>query len=202
MAVTDYTLYFLMRDCFQFGGNLAALDGAGLAGVNGPRAVTFVQNHDVGPPPNRLLAYAFISSYPGYPLYFDVSLNDANIINLVWIQNHLAIGAYLNRYKDQHTLIFERDHHLLAGINQYGDWVSKWVKTSWNNTKLHDHAGHVNDVWTNNDGYAEVWIPPELCHVGAVSYTTDGDGERRSAAGDKTLNSRVLGNGGEPVGEI
>ena len=160
MAVTDYTLYFLMRDAFKFGGNLSALDGAGLAGVNGPNAVTFVENHDVGPPPNRLLAYAFIASYPCYPLFFNVPLDDPVYNNLLWVQNNLARGAYINRYKDQDTIIFERHHSLLAGINQYGEWVSKWVPTTWTNTKLHDYTGQVKDAWTNNDGYVEVWIPP------------------------------------------
>ncbi|HEX3204465.1 MAG TPA: alpha-amylase domain-containing protein [Nitrospiraceae bacterium] len=160
MAVTDYSLYFLMRDTFKFGGNLSVLDGAGLAGANGPKAVTFVENHDVGPPPNRLLAYAFIASYPGYPLFFNVPLDDTVFNNLLWVQNNLARGAYINRYKDQNTIIFERDHSLLAGINQYGDWVSKWVPTTWTNTKLHDYTGHVKDAWTNKDGYVEIWIPP------------------------------------------
>lgn len=160
MAVTDYSLYFVMKDSFKFGGNLAQLDGAGLAGANGPQAVTFIENHDVGPPANRLLAQAFIAAYPGYPLLFNVSLDDPIIMNLLWVQNNLARGAYINRYKDQHTIIFERDHSLLAGINQYGEWVSKWVPTTWKNTKLHDYTGHVNDATTNNDGYVEVWIPP------------------------------------------
>src|SRR5262249_27160369 len=79
MAVTDYVLYFALRDNFRFGGNLAALDGAGIAASNGPSALTFVQNHDVGPPVNRLLAYAFIAAYPGYPAFFDVDLRDPAI---------------------------------------------------------------------------------------------------------------------------
>ena len=72
MAVTDYALYFAMKDAFRLGGDLAALDGAGLAAIAGPNALTFVPNHDVGPPVNRMLAYAFIAAYPGYPAFFDV----------------------------------------------------------------------------------------------------------------------------------
>jgi alpha-amylase len=37
MAVTDYNLYYAMQASFQFAGNLWALDGAGLAAVNGPK---------------------------------------------------------------------------------------------------------------------------------------------------------------------
>jgi alpha-amylase len=160
MAVTDYNLYFTMRDSFRLAGNVAALDGAGLAAVNGPKALTFVENHDVGPPVNRLLAYAFLAAYPGYPCFFKVSLDDPVINNLVWIHNNLAEGEYQTRYKDQDTLIFQRGNRLLAGINQSAQWTNRWVQTSWSNTRLHDHTGHVDDKWTNESGWVEIWIPP------------------------------------------
>ena len=83
MAVTDYALYFVIRDSFRFGGNLAALDGAGIAGSDGADALTFVENQDSPPPINRLLAYAFIAAYPGYPAFFNVDLQDAALDNLV-----------------------------------------------------------------------------------------------------------------------
>ena len=161
MAVTDYALYFTIRDSFRFGGNLAALDGAGVAGQDGPNALTFVQNHDVGPPPNRRLAQAFIAAYPGYPAYFDVDLRDAALNNLVWIQNTLAAGPYVNRHKDSDTFIFTRGDRLLAGINQRGAWVNRWVDTPWINTLLHDYTGHVGDERTDGAGRVEVWIPPQ-----------------------------------------
>ena len=161
MAVTDYALYFLIRDNFRFGGNLAALDGAGVAGMDGPNALTFVDNHDVDPPTNKLLAYAFIAAYPGYPAFFDVNLRDKVINNLVWVQNTLAAGPYVNRYKDADTIIFTRGDRLLAGINQRGDWVSQWVSTPWNNTQIHDYTGHVEDESTNAEGRVELWLPPQ-----------------------------------------
>jgi alpha-amylase len=160
MAVTDYPLYFAMRDHFRLGGNLAALDGAGVAGVDGFQAVTFVENHDVGPPINRLLAYAFIAAYPGYPSFFNVDLRDGALNNLVWIQNTLAVGPYVNRYKDADTIIFSRGDRLLAGINQRGEWVGKWVQTPWTNTQLHDYTGRVTDESTDQAGWVELWIPP------------------------------------------
>jgi alpha-amylase len=161
MAVTDYALYFVLRDAFRLGGNLAALDGAGLAAADGPAALTFVENHDVDPPVNRLLAYAFISAYPGYPAFFDVDLQDPAINNLIWVQNTLAAGAYINRYKDGDTIVFSRGDRLLAGINQRGAWVAKWVRTPWADTQLHDYTGHVEDERTNADGWVELWLPPQ-----------------------------------------
>jgi alpha-amylase len=161
MAVTDYALYFVIRDSFRFGGNLAALDGAGIAGSDGADALTFVENQDSPPPINRLLAYAFIAAYPGYPAFFNVDLQDAALDNLVWVQNTLAVGPYVNRYKDANTIVFSRGDRLVAGINQGGDWVSRWVQTPWVNTPIHDYTGHVQDERTNQDGRVELWIPPQ-----------------------------------------
>ncbi len=160
MAVTDYNLYDAIRNSFQFGGDLAALDGAGFAARNGSQALTFVENHDVGAPPNRLLAYAFLSAYVGYPLYSDSALNDDALKNLVWIHRHKAFGSYLNRYKSHDVFIFERQGNLLAALNQSGDWVNQWVATSWRNTRLNDYTGHTGERYTNNDGWVEVAIPP------------------------------------------
>jgi alpha-amylase len=160
MAVTDYALYFAMRDSFRFGGNLAALDGAGLAAADGPGALTFVENHDVGPPANRRLAYAFIAAYPGYPAFFDVDLTDPALSNLAWVQNTLAAGPYVNRFKDADTIVFTRGDRLLAGINQGGSWVSRSVQTPWVDTPIHDYSGHVADAHTDQAGRVEIWIPP------------------------------------------
>ena len=159
MAVTDYALYFRMRDAFRLGGDLGSLDGAGVAAINGLKALTFAQNHDVGPPPNRLLAEAFIAAYPGYPAFFDVDLRDAVLNNLVWVQNHLAVGPYVNRYRDADTIVFSRGANLLAGINQRGTQVQPRVQTGWRNTELHDFSGHVANRWTDGDGWIDLPIP-------------------------------------------
>jgi alpha-amylase len=79
----------------------------------------------------------------------------------VWIQNTLAAGPYVNRYKDADTIIFSRGDRLLAGINQKGAWVNRWVQTPWANTQIHDYTGHVGDERTNEAGWVELWIPPQ-----------------------------------------
>lgn len=161
MAVTDYALYFRIRDAFRLGGDLSALDGAGVAGYDGPNALTFVQNHDVGPPANRLLAQAFIAAYPGYPAFFDIDLRDPVLNNLVWVQNTLAIGPYVNRWKEADIIVFTRGASLLAGINQRGTAVQPRVQTGWRNTELHDFSGHAPNQRTDGDGWVDVPIPAQ-----------------------------------------
>lgn len=160
MAVTDYNLYFKIRDAFNFGGDLASLDGAGFAMRNGGAAVTFVENHDSAPPSNRLLAYAFLAGFPGYPFFANQNIYDPTYANLVWIHANKAIGPYVNRWKGHDVLVFEREGNLLVGINQSSSWQTRWVDTSWSSAKLHDYAGHVGDVWTMGDRRVQVSIPP------------------------------------------
>ena len=162
MAVTDYPLYFQIRDNFRAGGSFYRVNGAGIAVRDGLKALTFVENHDVGPPPYRRLAQAFIAVYPGYPAYFNVLLPDQWLENVVWLQNHLAAGAgdYQQRYVERDVLIFTRGDRLLAGFNKSTSWTNKWVQTPWKNATLHDHTGHVMDEVTDNSGRVEVWIPP------------------------------------------
>lgn len=160
MAVTDYNLYGAMTSAFTLGGDLSKLDGAGYAAQNGAMAATFIENNDVGPPSNKYLALAFISAYPGYPFFYNVDLGDANVKNLAWIHTNKAYGQMYNRVKEHDVLVFERDHHLIAGINQSGNWQSRWIDTTWQNTKLHDYTGHTGDVWTAGDGRVQISIPP------------------------------------------
>jgi len=160
MAVTDYHLYFAMKNAFQYGGDLSQLDGAGFAMRNGSQALTFVENGDVGAPQNADMAYGFITAYPGYPEYRNVQLGNAYATNLVWIHTHLAAGSYISRWRDHDTMVFERQGHLLAGFNQTGSWRSLGVQTSWQNTKLHDYSGHAGDVWTDGNGWANLSLPP------------------------------------------
>jgi alpha-amylase len=160
MSVTDYNLYFRIFDAFKYGGNLASLDGAGYAGRDQEHAATFVENHDVPPPTNRQLAYAFLSTYPGYPFFSQIDLNDPKFKVLIWVHNHLAAGSYINRWKERDLFIFEREGNLLVGINQSGDWQSRWVDSSWVSTNLKDYAGHVGDTATYADKRVLVSIPP------------------------------------------
>lgn len=160
MAVTDYNLFDAITSAFRYGGDLSQLDGRGFAARNASAAVTFVENHDVGAPPNRTMAYAFISAYPGYPFYYSNTMDDPAIKNLVWVHNHKANGAYINRYKDHDVLVFERDRSLLAGFNQTDHWVDVWVDTGWRNANLHDYTGFAGDTSAGSDGRVKVSIPP------------------------------------------
>jgi alpha-amylase len=160
MSVTDFNLYFTIAKAFKYDGDLGSLDGAGYAGRDSERAVTFVENHDVPAPTNRLLAYAFLAGYPGYPFFLNIDLNDEQFKRFVWIKNNLANGAYINRWRERNLLIFEREGNLLVAINQSGSQESRWVDSSWVSTRLHDYSGNAPDTETYADKRVLVTIPP------------------------------------------
>jgi alpha-amylase len=160
MTAFDYPLYYTLTDVFQYGGDLRKLSGAGLKAQDPLNAVTFVQNHDVDGPDNWYLAHAYVLTSEGYPMLYEVSLDDDAINNLVWIKNNLAGGATYDRYTSQDVYLYERYNNLLVGLNQSDSWTTKRVYTSWANTTLNDYTGSIGDVTTDGSGYVDVSVPP------------------------------------------
>jgi alpha-amylase len=149
------------------------------------RDVTFVNTHDTFRRANGLhlyiranLAYAFALAAPGYPsVYWQDLFDDGGrprdwLLNLVWIRHMLARGAGLERWADDDLYVLEREGNLLAGFNDNDRaWRTEWVRTSFGpNVRLHDYALGVGDVWTNQDGWARISVPPG----GYVMYGRDG----------------------------
>mgnify|MGYP002840213368 CR=1 FL=1 len=68
--------------------------------------------------------------------------------------------------------MLEREGNLLAGYNDNtNSWKHAWVRTHFGpNVRLHDYAGDVGDVWTNQHGWARIAVPPN----GYVMYGRDG----------------------------
>ncbi|MBV0923416.1 DUF1939 domain-containing protein [Halomicroarcula limicola] len=169
MSVTDYPLYYKMKDAFKPYGDLRALDGAGVVDQSPYQALTFVSNHDSGPPKLEKLAYAYILTYEGYPRVYSnrVGVSDGDIQNLLWIRNNLAGGAAYTRHSSSPLYVFERYNNLLVGLNRTGSWRSANVYTSWSNTTLNDYTGHAGDISTGSGGYTNVSVPPEswVCYA-------------------------------------
>ncbi len=170
MSVTDYPLYYTMKeDVFHQDGDMTALDGAGLVNQSPYQSLTFVSNHDSGPPQYEKLAYAYILTYEGYPRVYSnhIAVDDGDIQNLLWIKNNLAGGTAYQRHADQNLYIFERQNNLLVGLNRSGSWQSKWVYTTWTNQALNDYSGNSGDVTTNSDGWVQISIPPQgwVCYA-------------------------------------
>ena len=98
--------------------------------------------------------------------------------NLVWCHQKLEFktGAYKVRYQgSQQLLVIERSAKAVIAINNDGSsWHSAWVATDFGpNVQLHDYSGATpNDLWTNQDGWVNVSVPPtSYCVWGPVGAT-------------------------------
>lgn len=196
-GVFDFTYFF---ELLSMAHGWGSYDMRGLRNhvYDDEKRVTFANNHDTFRRANGLhlymrtdLAYAVLMASSGYPSVYWLDLFDENgeardyLINLMWVNTFLAHGAQLERWADHDLYVMERDSNLLAGFNDAGHWRTEWVRTNFGpNQQLHDYGRHgVGDIWTNNDGYARISVPPggyvmygRLGHEGKVP----GGGERRT----------------------
>jgi alpha-amylase len=190
-AVFDFSLRFTLANmCDSRPFNMATLDHAGLAGTNPFQAVTFVENHDTDRSEpvtqNKMLAYAYILTSEGYPCVFykDYSTDQfcyglkPDIDKLLFVHEHLAEGATLQRFKDFDVFAYERlgGNHLLVGLNNTANTARTiTVFTSFGaNFELHDYVGHGATVRTDGAGRATITIPPNTNGAGYVCYSRAG----------------------------
>ncbi|MUV88865.1 DUF1939 domain-containing protein [Halapricum sp. CBA1109] len=194
MSVTDYALYFVMKEqVFKSGGDMNALDGAGLVNQDPTRALTFVSNHDSAPPEYERLAYAYILTYEGYPRVYNHrrGAGDSDISNLLWIRRNVLSGAATTRYVDNDLYIFERGDGVVA-INIGSGSRSQQVQTNFGaNTDVSDCTGTVSNTTTNGDGSLDVSVPAQEYVVYSTACVGDGGGsdggsDDGSSGGDDT----------------
>jgi alpha-amylase len=167
------------------------------------KTVPFVNNHDnqaghvstyIDPDnPRTQLAYAVAMTVDGSPQLFilDLFQNIFNapaaahttrpwMVNLLWCHQKLAFksGDYFVRYQSsQQLLILERGARAIVAINNDGtNWHSQWISTAFfPNTQLHDYSGSMpNDIWTNQDGWAYIAVPPCCYSVWGPAGITGG----------------------------
>jgi len=198
VAAFDFPLRYRLKDlCDRPGYSLCDLVGPGALAFDRPaEAVTFVDNHDFrggdSPPVvnDKMLAYAFILTHPGYPCvywqdYFVHGLalpgEPSGIDALVAAHEAYAGGAAITRHLDQDLYIMERlgwgeQRGLVFVLNNRGDgWHGRWVPTQRANTLYEPVAwrGHADlnaplASWSGPDGWAQFWAPPRGYAVYAV----------------------------------
>ena len=155
-------------------------------------AVTFVENHDTCSPhpdvadkeifSDKMLAYSFILTHPGYPCifwrdYFDFDLaqtgNKSGIAALILIHEQYAGGKSDILYADDDLYILQREgldnqKGLVYVLNKTeGKWNGRDIQTQWKNAKFTPMAWRGMDdlnvpqtVFTDAEGYGDFWAPP------------------------------------------
>jgi len=182
-------LRYRLKDlCDSYGYSLRRLAEGGTVSAERPeRAVTFVDNHDfrggdTSPIANdKLLAYAFILTHPGYPCvfwpdYFEQGLGRAGSPNgiaaLVTAHERNAGGDTRVRWVDDDLYIMERTGWqqatgLVFVLNNRGDrWNGTYIDTSRTNTLFRPVAWSGHDAAapepteTAADGRGQFYAPP------------------------------------------
>jgi alpha-amylase len=185
----DFPLRYRLKDlCDSYGYSLKNLLEPGTLFRDKPfQAVTFVENHDFrggGSDPifsDKLLAYAFILTHPGYPCvfwhdYFELGLaqpdQPTGIDALVAAHESFAGGELIVRYLTDDLYIMERagtasQPGLIFVLNNRGDgWQGAWIDTCRSSTRYapvawwgHDQTSPM-ESWTAADGRGQFWAAP------------------------------------------
>jgi len=195
ISAFDFPLYYAMKDVCNNtsgGGNIGSWVDPGmcLAAANPLRSVTFVANHDTDEiTADKMLAYAFILTYQGYPCiwykdYFDYGLangggNGGNtagngINRLVHIRGKYGgAGPTIHLlYVDSDVLIYQENNPAnigyVVGINDATTTKSVTIYTRFKSTTLTNFAwgstvsGYNNPAGASTDGNGSftISLPP------------------------------------------
>ncbi|MFO7685492.1 MAG: alpha-amylase family glycosyl hydrolase [Desulfobacterales bacterium] len=190
VAALDFPLRYRLKElCDGYCYPLGELTRPGALFVDRPfNAVTFVDNHDFRDADNppivneKMLAYAFILTHPGYPCvfwqdYFTFNLaltgEPSGIDALIAAHEGYAGGDAVTRYLDDDLYIMERLGHgdrpgLVFVLNNRGDgWQGRWVDTSRPRTRYRPVAWRGKESLDKplesvsaGDGRASLWAPP------------------------------------------
>ncbi|WP_263382438.1 alpha-amylase domain-containing protein [Granulicella arctica] len=187
-AVEDFDLHWhLQAACNGYDARQFVAGGAGYWQMNPGLSVGFVDNPDTDTTPgqqvifNKAIAYAILMSLPLAKTlvygkdYFPSSVWPGSyglkrlIDNLCWINRKFAFGTCEIPYVDQDVLIITRGGDG-GSMGWSGGMVtvvnfntlterSFWAPTPCGpNRLLHDYTGHLPDVWTNADGWANFTV--------------------------------------------
>lgn len=197
ISTADFGFHYRIKDMCEGAGrwNMQQLTNIGYCAKDPIKALTFVENQDSDTNGfgqiafNKAAAYFAMLTLQGYPsiYYRDWSKDrdcygwgmQEHINNYMWINANLISGDLIQRYADYNLSVYERQGgpKCLCAINNdpYNGWRDVWVQTGFGpNVQLHDYTGHSDDVWTNQDGWAHIWIPPNVNGLGTVAYSRAG----------------------------
>ena len=170
----DFPCLFQMRDAFSQN-DLSILEtGDMLWKTNPNEAVTFVANHDTDREPvieenDKLYAYAYILTHPGYPTIFYSDYENTRLKEklktLILINRTLAVGELTVLHSSNHEYIALRsgggaNPGLILYINRTGSEVTRTIISPWSSKSVHDYSGSIaTGLTTDNTGTVELKAP-------------------------------------------
>ena len=174
----DFAAFYRMEQAFDRYSDLTYLTRDQVWQTHPEKAVTFTANHDTEKDgnidnyierENKLKAYAFIMTHPGYPtLFYSDYQNEAfkaQLDKLVSIHNSLAVGDLEVLYADEDEYIAKRNGTeanpgLIVYISTNSSTKRRSINTGWSSRQLMDYTE--NSTYypaTAEDGSAQLEAP-------------------------------------------
>ena len=175
----DFAAFYNLEQALD-GSNMTILkDRNSLLKLDPANAVTFVTNHDtekdtnqgnrIGSAQNKLLAYAYIMTHPGYPCVFyldyEAQLSKQKLEKLIVINRSLAVGTLNVLFADLEYYIAQRNGDskvpgLVVAINNGAITKTQQVATRWKNATLYDYSENTTKtITTDANGRATIETP-------------------------------------------
>lgn len=179
VAVFDFATFYKLEEAFDRFDDLTYLTRDMVWQEYPDKAVTFTANHDTEKDSNvdnniasenKMKAYAFILTHPGYPtiFYSDYENEDFQdeLKQLILINNTIATGDYEVLYVDNDEYIMRRDGEgdnpgLILYINTSGGVKARNdIQTNWNSTFVMDYSNNIDyKVTTSETGTVSLRAP-------------------------------------------
>ena len=184
----DFATFYKLDEAFDRHDDLTYLERDMLWKTHPDKAVTFTANHDTEKDENednyisaenKMKAYAFILTHPGYPTIFYSDYENDNfqdeLKQLIAIHNSLATGDIEILHVDQDEYIMKRNGDndnpgLILYISTSANTKRRNVQTNWNNVTLLDYSGNSTYIPTSDEnGTVSLEAPANGYSIWSVS---------------------------------
>lgn len=158
----DFATFYKLEEGFDRHNDLTYLSRDMLWKTHPDKAVTFTANHDTEKDTNvdnfiatenKMKAYAFILTHPGYPtIFYSDYENEAfkeELQRLILIHNSLATGEVEVLYVDNDEYVMKRNGNttnpgLILYLNKSGSDKRRNITTGWNDAQLMDYSNNTS----------------------------------------------------------
>lgn len=189
-GVFDFSTFYKLEEALDRFNDLTYLDKEMLWQTHPEKAVTFTANHDTEKdtnednniaPENKLKAYAYILTHPGYPTIFYSDYENPDfktpLKKLIQIHNTIAVGATQILHVDTDEYIMKRDGDannpgLILYINTSDLTKIRSVKSNWNLAYLMDYSGNTPYIANTDDqGQVQLEAPANSFAIYSIAET-------------------------------
>lgn len=174
----DFAAFYKLEESLDRFEDLTNLTGEMLWQTYPEKSITFTANHDTEKDSNednniersnKMKAYSFILTHPGYPSVFYLDYEDEEfkeeIQNLISIHNSLATGELEVLHVDNDEYVMKRsgtgtNPGLILYISISNSTKRRTVSSNWNNVTLMDYSGNTTyNPTSDENGMVQIEVP-------------------------------------------